>query len=183
MSFGATQWASLVGDSTVSGAVHGVDARVRKGRPGELVFQYVLRGAMSQVRVPAAQRSTGRMDGLWKHTCFEAFIADPSIPGYYEVNFSPAAQWAAYHFSGYRDGMSPADLTEPPALDVRRYHDRLELDATLHLVSLVTVRALKLALTAVVEDDSGTLSYWSLKHAPGKPDFHHPDGFVLELTS
>jgi len=41
---------------------------------------------------------------------------------------------------------------------------------------------LKLALSAVVEDDSGRLAYWALKHAPGKPDFHHPDGFVLELT-
>ncbi len=43
-------------------------------------------------------------------------------------------------------------------------------------------QGLKLALSAVVEDDSGTLSYWALKHAPGKPDFHHSDGFVLELT-
>jgi hypothetical protein len=25
------------------------------------------------------------------------------------------------------------------------------------------------------------MSYWSLEHPPGKPDFHHPDGFTMEL--
>ena len=55
----------------------------------------------------------------------------------------------------------------------------------MHLFDLGLAREgldLKLALTAVVEDGSGRLSYWALRHAPGKPDFHHPDGFVLEFT-
>jgi hypothetical protein len=34
----------------------------------------------------------------------------------------------------------------------------------------------------VVEEKDGLLSYWALNHPPGKPDFHHPDAFVLELT-
>jgi hypothetical protein len=42
---------------------------------------------------------------------------------------------------------------------------------------------LRIALTAVVEDAAGELSYWSLRHAAGKPDFHHAEGFVLELHS
>ena len=37
------------------------------------------------------------------------------------------------------------------------------------------------AITAVFEFDDGQKSYWALAHAPGKPDFHHPDGFVLDL--
>jgi hypothetical protein len=183
MAFGETQWASLVGHATGSdGVLRGIDARVLKGRPGELVFQYLLRGEMSRVRVPAAQPAAARAEGLWKHTCFEAFMVDRAMPGYHELNFSPSREWAAYRFSGYREGMSPADVTAPPVIDVRRFDDRLELDATLRLASLQEMRTLKLALTAVVEDDSGTLSYWALRHAPGKPDFHHTDGFVLELT-
>jgi hypothetical protein len=51
------------------------------------------------------------------------------------------------------------------------------------LSALQGAHTLKLALTAVIEDSSGTLSYWALKHAPNKPDFHHSDGFVLELTT
>ena len=183
MGFDETQWVSLAGHATNSvGAVCGVDVGVRKGQPGELVFQFVLRGDLSRVLVPAAQQVPARADGLWKHTCFEAFIVDPDLPGYHEVNFSPSRQWAAYRFSGYREGMSPADVTSLPVIDVRRFDDRLELDATLRLASLQGGRTLKLELTAVVEDDSGTLSYWALQHAPGKPDFHHPKGFVLELS-
>ena len=119
MAFGETQWSSLVGHATGrDGALRGIDAGVRKGRPGELVFQYVLRGEMSGVRVPAAQHAAARADGLWKRTCFEAFIVDPAMPGYHELNFSPSRQWAAYRFSGYRQGMSLADVTVPPVIEV-----------------------------------------------------------------
>ena len=34
---------------------------------------------------------------------------------------------------------------------------------------------------AHVEAADGTLSYWALRHAAGKPDFHHPDAFALEI--
>jgi hypothetical protein len=40
---------------------------------------------------------------------------------------------------------------------------------------------LTLALSAVIEDEDGVLSYWALKHPAGKPDFHHRDAFALEL--
>ena len=184
MTFVETQWAPLVGYGSHSDSIGGVDVRVRRKEPDTLVFQYVLRAKMSRIRVPSAQ-SSERADNLWKHTCFEAFMAVTGVPGYYELNFSPSRQWAIYRFSGYRERMSPTDVTVPPELHVRRSDDRLELDAVIQLPDLTALEAgrmLKLALTAVVEDNSGTLSYWALKHAPGKPDFHHPDGFVLELT-
>ena len=184
MTFIETQWAPLVGYGSHSDAIGGVDVRVRRAEPDTLVFQYVLRAKMSRIRVPSAQ-SPERADNLWKHTCFEAFIAVPGVPGYHELNFSPSRRWALYTFSAHREGMSPTNVTVPPSLEVRNFDDRLELDAAIRLPEPVDPpggRTLKLALTTVVEDESGTLSYWALKHAPGKPDFHHPDGFVLELT-
>jgi hypothetical protein len=42
---------------------------------------------------------------------------------------------------------------------------------------------LRLALAAVSEAAGGRLTYWALQHPPGEPDFHHPDGFVLELSA
>lgn len=39
------------------------------------------------------------------------------------------------------------------------------------------------AISAVIEEADGTKSYWALAHPPGKPDFHHPDGFVLALPA
>lgn len=184
MPLAETQWVTLVGyPAPRSDAMRGIDIRVRREPPDILAFQYVLRAEMPHIRVPPS-RPAARTDGLWKHTCFEAFIAPPGGRGYYELNFSPSRQWAIYRFDAYREGMSPSDVTLPPQLAVRHLDDRLELDATVMLpdfTALQGARALKLALSAVVEDDSGTLSYWALKHAPGKPDFHHSDGFVLEL--
>ena len=43
--------------------------------------------------------------------------------------------------------------------------------------------ALKLGLSAVIEEIDGTKSYWALAHAPGPPDFHHPDCFALQLPA
>jgi hypothetical protein len=54
-----------------------------------------------------------------------------------------------------------------------------------HLHELTALRGaprLLLGLSAVVEEENGTLSYWALKHPRDKPDFHCPDGFVFELA-
>jgi hypothetical protein len=40
-----------------------------------------------------------------------------------------------------------------------------------------------LGLAAVLEDRQGRLSYWALAHLADRPDFHHPDSFILELQS
>src|ERR1700733_3175033 len=164
MTFVDTQWAPLVGYGSHSDALRGVEVRVRKGESDTLVFQYVLRAEMPHMRVPSAQ-SPGRADELWKHTCFEAFIAVTGVPGYHELNFSPSRRWALYTFSAYREGMSPTNVTVPPSLEVRNFDDRLELDAAIRLPEPVDPpggRTLKLALTTVIEDESGTLSYWAL---------------------
>ena len=40
---------------------------------------------------------------------------------------------------------------------------------------------LALALSAVIEDVDGTLTYWAIIHPAGKPDFHHRQSFAREL--
>ena len=177
-----TPWRDLIPFTPPSARAPQISIRVLR-QAGALSFQYALRAEMLHVRVPPGQPA-GRADGLWNHTCFEAFIGAPGVPGYYELNFSPSGQWAIYHFDSYRKGMSPADVSAPPHLAIRRSDEGLELKATIRLhelSALQSARTLKLALSAVLEDDGGNLSYWALKHAPDKPDFHHPDGFVLEL--
>jgi len=182
-----SEWSTLACyPTTLSDAVRGVDICLAREPSGSLTLRYVLRADMLHVRIPPEAPPT-RADGLWAHTCFEAFIA-PVVTGtaYYELNFSPSRQWAIYSFEAYRQGMSPTDVTVPPKVTVRPFDDRLELDATIGLHDLKGLQAahtLKLAVTAVVEDDGGTLSYWALRHAPGRPDFHHRDGFVLELPA
>ena len=96
-------------------------------------------------------------------------------PAYREFNFSPSGEWAAYAFAAYRDG-GPLVIADP-IITVRRAPERLELEASVP----VEGASLRIGLSVVVEDAEGALSYWALRHAPGKPDFHHRDAFALEL--
>jgi hypothetical protein len=186
MKFAKTQWAALLGHaSTPSDRISGIDARVHVAESGAIEFHYVLRAKMLGVHVPKA-KSPGRAGGLWKHTCFEAFVRTPRAAGYYELNFAPSRRWAIYRFDAYREGMSSAELAAAPEIAVRCFDDRLELDATVRLLDLIALQGaprLQLALSAVVEQENGTLSYWALRHVSGKPDFHDPHGFVLELAT
>ena len=137
-----------------------------------------------QLEVGGAEPGAGRRaDELWRHTCFEAFIAVPGTRAYYEFNFSPGLDWAAYRFEAYREGMT-APALQSPAVTVRRDAHGLELAASVALESLALPAAaarLRLALAAVIETADGRVDYWALAHPAGKPDFHHPQGFTLEL--
>jgi hypothetical protein len=169
--------------STPNDAVRSLEVQLRAEESGVLVFQYSLGADMSRVRVPLSGAG-GRADALWKHTCFEAFVAPGNAPGYHEFNFSPALNWAIYRFSAYREGMSPAEIGQAPEIFVRRDDDGLALQSAVHLGHLADLRDashLRIALAAVIEDENGRLSYWGLRHPPGKPDFHHPSGFALEI--
>jgi hypothetical protein len=169
--------------STPNDAVRSLGVQIRAEETGVLVFRYSLDADMSRVRVPPSGAGE-RADALWKHTCFEAFVAPADAPGYHEFNFSPSLDWAIYRFSAYREGMSRAEIGRVPEIFVRRADDGLDLQSAVRLGDLADwrdVRHLRIALAAVIEDENGRLSYWGLRHPPGKPDFHHPNGFALEV--
>ena len=65
-----------------------------------------------------------------------------------------------------------------PEIALRIGQRKLELSAS---IAVPEDSTLLVALAAVIEDRSGALSYWALRHAPGKPDFHHPQGFALQI--
>jgi hypothetical protein len=148
-----------------------------------LRFRYVLEADARHVRIPPRVPDSGRADRLWAHTCFEAFVGRGESPGYLELNFSPSGQWAAYRFESYRQGMVPAVMDAAPRLALRPGEKQLELQAEVRLsgASACADGRLRIALSAVVEDREGRLSYWALRHPPGRPDFHHPHGFSLAL--
>lgn len=124
-------------------------------------------------------------DGLWRHTCFEAFIRPSSGNGYWEFNLAPSAQWAAYRFDGYRSGMRPVGEA-PTLIGIESTPERYGLQAVLdleRLPGLAGSASWRLGLAAVIEDMSGHRSYWALAHPPGQPDFHHLDCFACELAA
>ena len=148
-------------------------------RPGSLVLSYVVRGRISALRWPPVV-AAARADELWRHTCFEAFVRPSTGPAYYEFNFSPSTQWAAYQFDSYRCGMRVATEIGVPRVEVRSDEATYTLQAALELDGLSS--SVHLGLSAVLEETNGRKSYWALAHPPGKADFHHADCFALELS-
>ena len=68
---------------------------------------------------------------------------------------------------------------------VRGHVETLEVSAVVRVDRVLGIAPnirLSVGLSAVIEDLDGSLSYWSLKHPPGKPDFHHADCFALEIV-
>lgn len=165
---------------TPSRAIRAIDVVVGGTADGILTLAFALAGDLSAVRIPET-RPSRRGDGLWRHTCFEAFVMAGEGPGYREFNFSPSGEWAVYAFRGYRDGGEPAGESEP-GIAVRRTGDRLALEAAIRPQSLPTGGALRLGLSAVVEEADGVPSYWALRHPAGPPDFHPADAFALPLV-
>ena len=158
-----------------------IEVRIGWSETGELALAYKLQADLTRIRIPPPHKPE-RADELWRHTCFEAFLGRMEDGGYYEFNFSPSGRWAAYRFRRYRER---TDLEEFPAPQIAasRSAESLRLDAKVDLQALAGFNLTKIALAAVVEDNEGALSYWALRHPPGKPDFHHADNFMLELSS
>jgi hypothetical protein len=156
-----------------------IEADIARPHPGSLILSYVVNGRISDLRLPPVV-AAARADELWRHTCFEAFVCPSNDPAYYEFNFSPSTQWAAYQFSGYRNGMRVATEIGAPRIEWRSSAETYTLQAALEFDGLSS--PLHLGLSAVLEETNGRKSYWAMAHPPGKPDFHHADCFALELS-
>lgn len=166
------------------GSVKSIHASVNGADANMLRITYQVNGDIDRLKIPA-NSFPRQADRLWQHSCFEAFIRADGDPSYYEFNFAPSGEWAAYSFRGYRDGGPVEDDALWPEIAVRRTADKLELDAVVHLDRLLAIRhgsPFRIGLSAVIEASDGTLSYWALKHPAAKPDFHHPDSFALDLA-
>jgi hypothetical protein len=165
-------------------AVSRIDVVILRNGP-RLMLEYRTQG------LPAYRTTSGtspseveRADDLWRHTCFEAFLRPAGGEGYFEFNFSPALSWAAYRFDGYRRDRRNVDPIAVPAIRTLTEVNGFQLTAELMLDGLPRFAGdWRVALSAVIEETNGNISYWALKHPPGKADFHHADGFALELPA
>lgn len=169
-----------------------------------LTLAFAVAGDLSRLRVAPPSRSE-RADDLWRTTCFEAFVrpefpdgpdgpdgvlspetpsGSPSHAGYVELNLSPSGRWAAYAFDAYRSGMRHLELVAPPRIAFSRRDHGVALTAVFDLAGALPSGApWRLGLSAVIEDADGRIAHLALGHAPDRPDFHHPDSFVLQLTA
>jgi hypothetical protein len=156
-------------------AVRGLAAGVEREKEG-LRVRFVLAGDLEAIRIPPP-RPPAMAPGLWQRTCCEIFVARPGGAAYHEFNLSPSGEWAAHAFARYREGTMLDDASLDPAIAVDRNKGTLELSALIRTKQ----KTFRVGLAAVIEHADGELSYWALRHPPGKPDFHHRDAFALTL--
>jgi hypothetical protein len=179
----AEHWIDLIcHPSTQSETVVAIQVLVRRPASAELQVTFRLDGDIPQIRVPSPRVPRIGAE-LWRHTCFETFIAVEGRTAYHEFNFAPPGEWTVYAFSGYRDGGPVASEIMQPEIAVRSTSNRLEIDGLVRLDTLSAIHPrapLRIGLSAVIESSDG-FSYWALRHPVDKPDFHNAEGFVLKL--
>jgi hypothetical protein len=168
--------------STHSDAVRSIKVLARRPSGNELRLTFRLDGDLSRIIVPSPSAPRIGVE-LWRHTCFEAFVALEGRAAYHEFNFAPSREWTVYAMRGYRDGAPLADASMHPEIVTRASDGHLELDALVRLDRLSashSAQSLRVGLFAVIETSDG-VSYWALHHRGAKPDFHDAAGFALVI--
>jgi hypothetical protein len=150
-------------------------------------LHYAMTGDLNALAIPEPLPPSAA-DGLWQHTCFEAFVGAVGGAAYREFNFSPSGQWAAYRFSAERVRDAAAEITAPPP-EIACEHTATRLDLRVRLPRAwlpapEDTASLAIGLNAVVQTRDGQLSYWALHHPRAeRPDFHHAGGWTHRLLS
>lgn len=157
-----------------------VEARVIGQDTDWLRLRWRIEGTGALVVPPFAGR--GRADGLWRTTCFEAFLQPTGGTAYVELNLSPSERWAAYQFAAYRDGMAERPFPREPECTLRQGSSFAIFDAAIPRAG-VPDKECAANFCAVVEEQGGVLSYWALAHAGDMPDFHDPACFTATLAA
>lgn len=156
-----------------------IKTRIR--RQGKiLTIGYQLQGDLSQIVLPQPRSSVNRQDDLWQTTCFEFFLAIFNAPEYWEFNLAPTGDWNIYRFAKYRRGMQPETRFEHLPLKVESQENSYYLETAIALDKIVSGDTpLEIAVTIVIEDTQGNISYWAISHPGTEADFHRRDSFIL----
>lgn len=151
---------------------------------GGLEAHFDCRCQPGALRLPDA-RPAEAADELWRHTCCELFVRAAGDAAYREFNFSPSGQWASYRFSAYRirDVSRPNHILPAPRIEFASSADGWTLQARLAAAALPNAAPgqIELGIAVVLEAADGSLSYWALRHAAVRPDFHIRESFALCL--
>lgn len=160
--------------------ITGVEARIIGADANWLRLRWRIESAQELVVPPFAGK--GRADDLWQTTCFELFLKPEGREAYCEFNLSPSERWAAYDFTGYRQGMSERPAEREPQSAMRLGSSFAIFDAAMPLSALPRGES-RMNLAAVIEEQGGVKSYWALTHPADKPDFHDPACFLATLAA
>jgi len=152
---------------------------------GGLAAVFECRSHAGALRLPDRLPAEGG-DELWRHTCCELFAGVVGDAAYREFNWSPSGQWAMYGFSDYRvrDSSMPKLAVAAPGIRFAPGAAGWTLQVRLDAAALPDAarEQIELGVAVVLEAADGTLSYWALRHAAARPDFHRRESFALRLS-
>lgn len=149
-----------------------------------LTLHYLLTGNMDCVLLPPASPTPSRKDELWKGTCFECFLAVKDQPGYWEFNISSSGDWNVYRIDAYRRvGFREETAISQLQLESHKESNGYSLDTSVGLTPLFARGSeLQVAVTAIIQTQDGSETYWALTHPAPQADFHLRESFILELA-
>jgi hypothetical protein len=150
-------------------------------RDGSIVhLHYELKGTRS-VRVSAPTPPDRRYD-LWEATCFEWFVGVPGTIDYWEFNMAPSGQWNCFYLADYRQGLREEGAIAVLPFRVSEEDDRLTLEVAVDLGAFIPAeQPIEVAMTTVVQAQSGALHYLALAHCGDQADFHLRESFQIRL--
>jgi len=153
------------------------DLAIRSSDHIDLIFQW---NDPDKKIVFSEEPANGRHVGLWQQTCFEVFIQPSGVKKYFEINLTPQKAWNVFSFDDYRMPQPPREL--PGAHLVSFNFKAGELKATFK-VPEADLRKINVSFCSVVVLKDTGVTYWSVKHADTKPNFHHFGSFITERTT
>ncbi len=149
----------------------------------QLNIKYLLTGDLSTIIIPQSNKTPLRQYDLWEHTCFELFLKLKGTTRYWEFNLAPSGNWNVFYFLDYRLNIIEEQAFESFPFKVAfQSPESLIAEANIDLSKLdITNKDLDIAITTVLENKDGQLSYWALTHPAIEADFHHPNSFIVSL--
>lgn len=148
----------------------------------KLAIRYTLGGDYKEIAIAPPSNTPSRKHKLWEDTCFEFFLGIKDFARYWEFNLSPTGHWNLYRFDGYRQGMQEEAAFENLPFNVQNQADGLTLALNVDLDKIISVeQAIDVAITTVIKDKDGEVTYWALTHRGAEADFHLRDSFIVKL--
>ncbi|ACC80128.1 DOMON-like domain-containing protein [Nostoc punctiforme] len=148
----------------------------------QFAIHYLLEGDLKEIAIALPSNTPSRKHELWKETCFEFFLGIKNSQQYWEFNLSPSGHWNVYRLDGYRQGMQKETAFENLPINVQNQADSLALALNVDLDKIISVeQAIEVAITTVIKDRDGKVTYWALTHRGTEADFHLRDSFIIKL--
>jgi hypothetical protein len=144
-------------------------------------IRYEIRGNVASLQIPSSKQTPERLDGLWNHTCCEAFISKDGHNAYKELNFSPSGDWNVYSFTNYQEGHQlDSDLkilSQQFIVDT----NKLSLVVAIDVGQELERAQLNVGITTVLQLKDNSITYWAVSHEAERPDFHVRKSFSIVI--